>query len=199
MNRSGIVSLTAIGLCLAVGASPAIAKKKKENQPLESYSARVIAQGQGGVSGTAQVQIVINRWSTDEERQMVFNATTNKDERSVAKALASLDPVGYFREISKRGYDLRYARKTTEGDRSVVILATDRPISILEATQSTRSSKHNVTIIQLVMDESGNGEGTLAAGVRIRFDEKENHLVLENYSYAPLRLSNVKLEKAKNQ
>ena len=69
MSRSGIVSLTAIGLCLAMGASPAIAKKKKESQPLESYSARVIAQGQVGASGTAQVQIVINRWSTDEERQ----------------------------------------------------------------------------------------------------------------------------------
>jgi hypothetical protein len=48
------------------------------------------------------------------------------------------------------------------------------------------------------MDESGNGEGALAAGVRIRFDEKENHLVLEDYSYAPLGLSNVKQEKAKD-
>jgi hypothetical protein len=197
MNRSGTVSLTAIGLCLAMGASPAIAKKKKESQPLESYSARVIAQGQMGVSGTAQVQIVVNRWSTDEERQKVLNATTDKDERSVAEALASLEPVGCFREVSKRGYDLRYARKTTEGDKYVVILATDRPISMFEATQYTRSSKHDVTIIRLVMDESGNGEGTLAAGVRIRLDDKENHLVLENYSYAPLRLSNVKLEKAK--
>ncbi|MEJ2187868.1 MAG: hypothetical protein P8Y93_00375, partial [Acidobacteriota bacterium] len=91
MNRSGTVSLTAIGLCLAMGASPAIAKKKKESQPLESYSARVIAQGQMGVSGTAQVQIVVNRWSTDEERQKVLNATTDKDERSVAEALASLE------------------------------------------------------------------------------------------------------------
>lgn len=143
MSGSGIVSLTAIGLCLAMGASPAIAKKKKESQPLESYSARVIAQGQVGASGTAQVQIVINRWSTDEERQMVLNATTDKDEPSMAEALASLDSVGYFREISKRGYDLRYERTTTEGDKSVVILATDRPISMFEATQSTRSSKHN--------------------------------------------------------
>jgi len=196
MSRSSIVGVTAIGLCLALGVSPAIAKKKK-SQALESYSARVIAQGQVGVSGTTQVQIVINRWSTDEEREMVLKATTDQDERSVAKALASLEPVGYFREISKRGYDLRYARKTTEGDKSVIILATDRPISIFEATHSTRSSKHNVTIIQLVVDESGNGEGTLAAGVRIRFDKEKNQLVLENYSFAPLRLTNVKQEKAK--
>lgn len=195
MSRSSIVGVTAIGLCLALGASPAIAKKKK-SQALESYSARVIAQGQVGVSGTAQVQIVIDRWTTDEEREMVLKATTDQDERSVAKALASLEPVGYFREISKRGYDLRYARKTTEGDKSVIILATDRPISIFEATHSTRSSKHNVTIIQLVVDESGNGEGTLAAGVRIRFDKEKNQLVLENYSFAPLRLTNVKQEKA---
>lgn len=196
MSRSSIVGVTAIGLCLALGASPAIAKKKK-SQALESYSARVIAQGQVGVSGTAQVQIVIDRWTTDEEREMVLKATTDQDERSVAKALASLEPVGYFREISKRGYDLRYARKTTEGDKSVIILATDRPISMFETTQSTRSSKHNVTIIQLVVDESGNGEGTLAAGVRIRFDKEKNQLVLENYSFAPLRLTNVKQEKAK--
>jgi hypothetical protein len=125
------------------GRLPGDCEEKNESQPLESYSARVIAQSQVGASGTAQVQILINRWSTDEERQMVLNATTDKDKRSVAEALASLDPVGYFREISKRGYDLRYARTTTEGDKSVVILATDRPISMFEATQSTRSSKHN--------------------------------------------------------
>jgi hypothetical protein len=196
MSRSSIVGVTAIGLCFALGASPALAKKKEKSQPLESYSARVIAQGQVGVSGTAQVQIVINRWSTDEERQTVLNATADKDERSVAKALASLDPVGYFREISKRGYDLRYARKRTEGDTTVIILATDRPIAMFETTQNTRSFKHNVSIIELRVDAEGNGEGTLAAGVRIRFDKEKNQLVLENYSFAPLRLANVKLEKA---
>jgi len=68
---------------------------------------------------------------------------------------------------------------------------------MFETTQSTRSSKHNVSIIELQVDAEGNGEGTLAAGVRIRFDKEKNQLVLENYSFAPLRLTNVKQEKAK--
>ncbi len=195
MSRSRVVGVAVVVLSLALVVAPAVAKKK--SQALESYSARVIAQGQVGVSGTAEVQIVINRWSTDEERQGVLNATMDKDERSVAKTLASLEPVGFFREISKRGYDLRYARKAADGDTTVITLATDRPIAMFEATQSTRSSKHNVSIIELRVDAEGTGEGTLAAGVRIRFDEKQNHLVLEDYSFAPLRLSNVKLEKPK--
>lgn len=195
MTCSKILGCTAVVLCFSLSASTANAQKK--NQPLESYSARVIAQGQLGVSGTAQVQIAINRWSTDEERRTVLNSTMDKDERSVAKALASLEPVGYFREVGSRGYDLRYARKVTEGDKTVITLATDRPIAMFESSQNTRSFKHNVSIIELQVDEKGIGEGTLAAGVRIRFDEKKNHLVLEDFTFAPLRLSNVKSNKAK--
>jgi hypothetical protein len=191
-----LISITLGIACVVLGTVPAEAQKGA--QPIEIFSARVIAQGQLGASGTAQVQISITRWTTDEERERVLASMLENDDRSVSNTLASMEPVGTFREVSKLAYDLRYARKTTNGGKTVIILGTNRPIAMFEAVNQTRSFKHNVSVIELVVDAEGKGEGTLAAGVRIRFDEKKNQIVFEDFTFAPLRMTGVNRMKVKN-
>jgi len=181
---------------LSVG--PAHAQKKKV-EPIESYSATAIASGQAGVSGTARIQIVINRWSTEEEREKITAAMKEQDEMGIVRTLSSFEPVGTIREITRMSYDLRYAREVREGGRRTIILGTDRPVEVAEMAFNTRSSRHNVSIIQLDVDDQGVGQGILAAGVRIRYNEQKNQIEMEDYTFQPLDLRNVKRDKPKKK
>jgi len=49
-------------------------------------------------------------------------------------------------------------------------------------------------VVQLDLDEKGNGEGAMLVATKIRFDQ-DNQLELEHYGIDPVRLANVRKEK----
>lgn len=44
----------------------------------------------------------------------------------------------------------------------------------------------------LNLDENNEGEGGMAIGVRLKFDNENNSLEIENFSSEPVRLTNVR-------
>jgi hypothetical protein len=90
-------------------------------------------------------------------------------------------------------YDLHYARVTREGDEERVVLVTDRPITMWEQANFTRTLQYPFTVIEMRLDPSGRGEGKITVATKITVD-KSGQIVLENYSSQPVRLSNVRRE-----
>jgi hypothetical protein len=149
------------------------------------------------------LQIVLDRWSTAEERANLLN-TIPKGQDDLVRALEKLpvkgrinipgwmgpDPQNY-----RLGWDLRYAwhEALPEGGERIVI-ATDRQMSFREITNNPRTTDYPFLLIQIHLNKDGKGEGKMAAFTQIRWDKKKNVVEIENYGTEPVRLNNITSE-----
>jgi hypothetical protein len=148
-----------------------------------------------GASGT--VEILVNRWSTDAERDRLMAITFDNAPEKLLDALQHLPPVGYIRTPDTIGWDLRFARQTPQPDGgSRVVLATDRRIGFWEASNQPRSIDYPFTVIELRLNADGEGEGKMSIATKIIADRENNVITLENYETQPVMLKSVKREKA---
>jgi hypothetical protein len=157
----------------------------------EHYVAIAVDQGGAtGRSGTNQVDIVINRWTPEAERERLLTAL-RKGPDDLLKALQKEPAIGRISTPGSIAYDLRYARETPaeDGGRRIV-LATDRPIGFWEASSGSRTLDYPLTRIELHVDKDGDGEGKLSIAVRPTLND--NVLVLEDYAALPVMLTSVR-------
>jgi hypothetical protein len=144
------------------------------------------------------VDIAIERWSTEDERQKLITTFKEKGASKLLDTLQDLKRVGYIRLPTSIGYDLHFARQVAldEGGQKILI-ATDRKIGFAEARNQPRTIDYPFTLIEIHLSRDGKGEGKMSLATKISYNKKENVLELENYSTEPVRLQNVKLEKRK--
>jgi hypothetical protein len=161
----------------------------------EDFTAFAINMNSG--PKTATVDIRIQRWSTDAERdQLLSILKENKDRyranQALLKALQKMPKAGFIRTPDRLAWDLRYARQNPldEGGRQIVV-GTDRPIGFWEARNQPRTMDYPFTILELRLDKDDKGQGKMLAGTQIYID-KNNNLVLENYGQQPVRLNEIR-------
>ena len=83
------------------------------------------------------------------------------------------------------GWDLRYAWRESEADGGQrIMVGTDRYISFWEAHDDPKSTEYPFTMIELRLDNNGEGVGKAVAAARIKIAD-DNVLELENYQSAP--------------
>jgi hypothetical protein len=142
------------------------------------------------------VQIAVDRWSTDAERDRLLAALYEKGPGKLLETLQSLPKVGSIQSFNSLGWELRYARHVPlpDGGEQVTIV-TDRPISFWETANQTRSLDYPFTVIELKMGADGEGEGKMSVATKISFDKNSETIVLENLAMQPVMLGNVKREK----
>jgi hypothetical protein len=163
----------------------------------ERFTANAVSISSEYGTGQRIVQITIDHWSPNAERQRLVTALQTKGPDELLKQLQKNRPVGRIRTPDSLGYDLRYAQQTAlpEGGRMIVI-ATDRPIGFWEATQHPRSYDYRFTVIQMKLDREGNGSGTMSYATRIV--ARENNVIeLEDFATQPIMLNNIHAEPRK--
>src|SRR5262245_17383467 len=167
------------------------------NGQRERLSADAVSISPEYGTGKRIVDITIDRWWPNSERERLVTALQTKGSDELLKQLQKNKSVGRIRTPDSLGYDLRYAQQTPlpEGGRMIVI-ATDRPIGFWEATHHPRSFDYPFTVIQMKLDRDGNGTGTLSYATRITAHEN-NVIELEDFATQPIMLNNIKAE-AKN-
>lgn len=150
-----------------------------------------------GTGANAVVDIKVDRWSTDEEREKLITTFLEKGPNKLLDTLQDLKKIGYIRLPNTLGYDLHFARLTPlpEGGRKIVI-ATDRPIGFAEARNQPRTIDYPFTLIEIRLKPDGTGEGKMSVATKISMNKKTKTVELENYSSEPVRLTNVKVEKS---
>jgi hypothetical protein len=149
----------------------------------------------GARPGASTVEIVVERWSTDAERDRLLAALVEKGPEKLLDTLQSLPRAGYIRTPNSIGYDLHYARKEPldEGGERIVI-ATDRYISFWEARNRPRTIDYPFTVIELRLNRDGVGEGKMSLATKITLNKEKKQVELENYGTQPVLLQNVKRE-----
>jgi hypothetical protein len=147
--------------------------------------------GRGGAAGT--VDILINRLSTEAERQRFMTALTEGGNDGLLKAFQKAPSIGKIGPTGNVGLDIRYAQEIPgdEGGREIII-ATDRRMSFLEVSNRPRTVDYPFTVVQLHLDRSGNGEGKASILTKIEIDKKKNAIVLENFASQPVDLMAVR-------
>lgn len=185
-----------VALLLGVTASVAIAQahdRSGSNDLPQKFTAFAVnLGGPRTASGTAQVEITINRWSTDAERERLL-AALEKSQDEALGTLRDLKPVGSIRTPTSLAYDLHYANQTRgeDGGRRI-FLATDRPIAAWEAVNRPRTIDYPFTFIELHMN-GGEGEGKLSLATKVIASGRT--IQLENYALQPVQLNQVRLVK----
>jgi hypothetical protein len=163
------------------------------NGVAERFTAMAVNMNNGG-SGT--IEMVVNRWSTDAERTKLLTTLSEKGPEKLLDVLQALPRVGYFRLNGGLGYDLHYARQTKGEDGGErVVLATDRRIGFWEAANQPRSIDYPFTIVELHLNNDGEGEGKLSLATKVTMDPTHTTITLENYATQPVLLQSVKRER----
>jgi hypothetical protein len=162
----------------------------------ERFTAFAVNMGNFGPTQSGTVEVVVTRWSTDDEREMLLGALLDKGPDALLEELRETRRVGYIRTPNSIGYDLHFAHDLPgeDGGRRV-ILVTDRPISFWEAANQPRSIEYPFTLIELRMNRDGEGEGKMSIATRITGNRELGLIELEDYALQPVRLMNVRSAK----
>jgi hypothetical protein len=180
-----------LGFVLVAFAAPA---STQSNQPAERFTAFAVSLGgMRQASGASAVDITVNRWSSDAERQRLIEVLQAKGPGELLETLRDMREVGNIRTPDSLGYPLRYAHQTAaeEGGRRIVI-ATDRPIGFWEAANRPRTFDYPFTVIQMQLGPDGTGDGRMSIATRII--AHDNVIELENYASQPVMLKQVRAQ-----
>jgi hypothetical protein len=179
---------------LAVAAGTLVVKA----MALERYVALAVnLGGTPGRTGAGTVEITIDNWSTDAQRDQLMKVLIEKGPEKLLDTLQKMPRVGSIRTPNSIGYDLHYARKNPldEGGDQIV-LATDRYIGFWEAANRPRTVDYPFTLIEMRVGKDGVGEGKMSLFTKITYDKKKNQIVLEDYGSQPVLLTQVRRESA---
>jgi hypothetical protein len=183
--RNTLMALFAglLACALAVGAAEPVAR-------LDAYA---LNMGTVGRKGGKMVQVTIERWSTDEERDALRDALIEKGPGALMDALQKIKPrAGFINESGRLGWDIQFARQQDlpSGGRRI-IFATDRPMSFGELSNQTRSSDYDFMLCEIRLTPDGKGVGKLAVAAKISWNRDTRTVEIENYSSEPVRLESV--------
>jgi len=139
------------------------------------------------------IDITVNRWSTDAQRDALMAVMTTKGPDKLLDALQDMPAVGHFGAPGNLSWDLRFARRVPLPDGGErVILVTDRRIGFWEAAHQPRSIDYPFTVIELRLNRDGEGEGKMSLATKVIHDKEHNIITLENYDIQPVQLTNVR-------
>jgi hypothetical protein len=166
--------------------------------PAEADSHReeftAIALSGGGPRSSAiatQLEIVIERWSTEAERQRLLEALSRGQDAAL-ETLKDRPRAGYIRNPPALAWDLHYAHAVPGEDGGQrIFLATDRPIGIWETVSQPRTIDYPFTFIELHVDAHGSGEGKLSRATRVVASDNGRFVQLEHYAAQPVDLTEV--------
>jgi hypothetical protein len=190
--RSLLVTLAlGLGLIALSGVSwPAMVAVAAE--PIERFTATAVNMTGVGRAGAGTLDIIIDRWSTESERDRLLTTLLEQGPDKLYDQLKDTPPVGRIRTPTSLGWDLHYARSVDrpDGTRQVVI-ATDRPMGFREVANQRRSVDYKFTVIDIRFTPDGKGVGKLNYATKITVNDRTKTIELENFGIEPVRLTEV--------
>ena len=187
-----VLVLTFAVVALAAGSTLVAAEKKA---PIERWSATTLNWlGQGKVGVT---EIKIYEWSSAEDREALIEAFSEGGSDRLVDLLGQSTEKGVLRTPDSRTYKMTYAFQFEEGDRRLIVMATDRPMS---PRASLDSEEYNVSIVLIELDKAKNkGTGQMIVAGRIGIDEATGRLEITSASSEPIRFTSVRGPKQKKK
>jgi hypothetical protein len=188
--------LGACGVALLIP-SLAILAHAQTDQVKDRFTFVAANASKGGPSAEGRLEIVVNRWSSDVERDRVLSVVTEEGPAKLFNALRDANMTGWINWPGHLHYTLRYARRTPRpnGGDDVVLVADSRAWVWWDPALSTGSTDAPYTVIHLRLNKEGAGDGNVSFGTKIRGD-KAAGIVLEGDATQPTLLTEVRRERS---
>jgi hypothetical protein len=186
--------LLVLGLLIA-GSLPGLSQDRRRPETIQAT-----ARGTSTQAGKIlQVKLIINEYSTEEDRQILIEAFEKGKNQGLVNALEKMNAVGRIAIEGTLGYDLSFIRSIPTPTGRKILFVTNRLLRFGESYYSTRSVDYNLTagILDLNEKDKSKSAGVLYPTAKLRLDnDKQLSLDLLNN---PWELVNVLWESSSLQ
>jgi len=181
---------TVSALTLAVATAALVGAQSGPPLP-ESFTTNAVNMSGIGSTSPTPLDITITKWTTPAEQERYISILRGKGGDALAEALRRGPSIGSIRTPTSLSYDFRYAvQERTRDNLRRIILLTDRPMEFAELYVRSRSVDYPFSAIELLVDDSGRGKGSLWIAAKLTL--VDDLLVLDNYSDRPVDLHDVR-------
>src|SRR5215207_2796405 len=180
---------TVLAAALAAVVAVALPAAQSNMAKPEKYTAFAIDVSNIAPSArTSPVDITINRWSSDADRDRLLAVLHDKGQNALLSELQKMPKVGSINTPGSLSYDLRFARQRSEAEGGrMIFLMTDRYIGSWEAANRPRTIDYPFMLVPLKVDKNGNGEGKASIYTKIT-EALDGTIELENFANQPVLL-----------
>jgi hypothetical protein len=143
------------GLLLTLLLAAAVPAISADDKPTETIDAT--AMGTSTQLGkTVGIKVTINRYSTQEDRQVLVAAFKRGQHQGLVKALQDMKPVGRIAITGTLGYDLAYIALIPSPTGRKIRFAANRWIRFGEAYHNTQSQSFDLTAGEFDLNDADN-------------------------------------------
>jgi hypothetical protein len=136
----------------------------------------------GAMSGTLEIRL--RRYTPDFDRKTVEAALREGGYPRFLTTLRNAPEVGQLVLGGSEPFAIRYAREKVDGGGRSIIVVTDRPVFFISGGRpggTKPRAGYEIGIVQIQLDATGQGRGTMAAAARVRPDG-DGGVLLDDYA-----------------
>jgi hypothetical protein len=196
--RPVLLSVCAAVLCFVAGPRAGALEK---TSPFEHFVARAPSESDPAAT-PSRVEIVIERWSTDKEREDLVGTLIQRGADTLLPTLQKLrrraGVVLYpgiqatgSRARGRRARNLLFAREIATPHGRQVVIATDRYLGFGEPSK-TWLTDYEFTLIDIRFGPDGQGVGKIAPASKVAYNTQTRILEVANFGARPVRLAEVR-------
>jgi hypothetical protein len=178
-----LVLAAAAGTAIAAGTAPAAASAAASAHP-DQFTGSLV-NTVAGARFSQPFILSVDHYAGDAEVQRLTGVLAEKGPYSLRDELWK-HSAGYLRIGGRLGYPVAavLSQDTATGRKLTVVL--NRPLSAFEVQYYARSSMYPFSVLELELDQNGEGHGTLIGAARMRM--RGNTLEIQSLGVQPLRL-----------
>ena len=168
-----------------------LAQSKGSKGAPETFTANLQVSGANTGAAAANIQITIQRYTPDAERNAVEAALKSGGYPAFLTALRKAPEVGFV-AVKDRKWPIRWAREQPIPNGRTIVVVTDQPIYFVGGGQIDAKPRegYDVALIRLQVDDVGLGNGQMAAAAKVTAGD-EAGVLIEDYADKPIKLITV--------
>ena len=141
-------------------------------------------------SGSVPITLHVDSFTPSREIEALSRTIGHHGQSAAVADLTRLNARGWIRVGKVLGYEVPIIRSftTTKGQKIVAVL--DQPIEIFDQLRRTRSTTYPFGMVELNLDDNGNGNGRLIAATQAMFTS-DGKIEMESYGTRPFRIIGV--------
>lgn len=187
--KTNQLPLRAALIALVCTTSVVLAQKDVKAPETFTANAQVVGKDAGS---SAQVTIQIDQYTAESDRTAIQEALRIGGFPGFLPALRSAPQVGHV-EMAGRKVVARWARQTSTEKGRTITVVTEAPLFFVGGGEVDAKPRKGfeVAVIQLEVDSTGFGSGTMAAAARVR-PGGATGVQIDDYAETPVKLVTVR-------
>jgi len=143
-------------------------------------------------SASVPVQIRIDRFVGDADREKVLAAIKADDAQGTLRLLQAMNDIGFI-SVGEKRTPIKYAYARPTGGGRMITVVTAQPIHFVGGAAPDAKPKqgYDLALALLVLDGSDRGDGELAPAVKVKVDAN-GAIVTDDYGSEVVRLTGIK-------